>query len=128
MAEPKKILVVDDEADMLTVLKGRLEGEKFHVVSASSGEAALSQFNKQKPDAVLLDIMMPGVDGLEVLQKIRSKDKNIPVFIMTAYSNEERFKKANELNASGFILKNQDVKHWIPQIHDAINLAEKYKK
>jgi CheY-like chemotaxis protein len=124
----KKILIADDEVDFLEVMKLRLMANNYQVVTASTGEEALQKFTKENPSALLLDIMMPGMDGLTVLEKIRQIDKLIPVFIITAFTNEERFKVANRLNASGFILKTDDLKEQVANITEAIKLAEKYKE
>ncbi|MDD5731097.1 MAG: response regulator [Candidatus Omnitrophica bacterium] len=124
----KKILIADDEIDFLEVMKLRLMANNYQVITASTGEEALQKFSKESPNALLLDIMMPGMDGLSVLEKIRETDKLIPVFMITAFSSEERFRRANRLNASGFILKTENLKEQVVNITDAINLAEKYKE
>ena len=124
----KKILVVDDELAFLETIKNRLEANNYKVVTASSGNVALDKVEKDKPDAILLDILMPGLDGLEVLKNIRKKAKNLPVFIVSAYFNEERFKKAGKLNASGFIIKTGDLEKEITNINHVLRLAERHKR
>src|SRR3989338_10754303 len=116
MAKKKKILVVDDEIDFLELLRMRLEANKYDVVTAIDGNDALVKIKTEKPDAVLLDILMPGMDGLDVLRRIRKDDEDLPVFIITAFSNEERFRLANKFNASGFILKTSDIQQEIENI------------
>ncbi len=125
--EKKKILLVDDELDLQKVIKTHLENNNYDVSVASSGEEALEKYAREKPSAVLLDIMMPGINGLEVLEKIRKEDRNIPVFITTAFTSEERLKTANKLNATGFILKTGNFKDQVANISEAIRLFEKYK-
>lgn len=124
----RKILIVDDEVDFLEMLKMRLEANDYEVVTASTGNEALSKAKSEKPIAVLLDILMPGIDGLEVLRQLRQSDSNLPIFILTAFSNEERFNQAKKLNASGFILKTSELQTEIEKISAAIGIAEKYKK
>ncbi|MFA6142779.1 MAG: response regulator [Candidatus Omnitrophota bacterium] len=128
MAEKKKILVVDDEYEFVDLLKARLEASGYEVFTALDGDEGLSKFKSVKPDALLLDIMMPGTDGLEVLRRIRLEDKVVPIFIVTAFSNEERFKIATKFNASGFIIKTSDLKAEIKNIQAAIDIASKYRK
>jgi DNA-binding response OmpR family regulator len=123
----KKILVVDDEQDFLRIIRMRLEAEGYVVIVAYNGKEALKKVSESKPDAVLLDIMMPGIDGLQVLRKIRQKDKKLPVFIITAFSNEERFKLASKLNASGFMVKTGDLKEELSNIRSVLSVADKFK-
>ena len=122
-----KLLVVDDEIDFLEMLKLRLEANDYSVVTAMDGNEALEKFKTEKPAAVLLDILMPGMDGIDVLKKIRKENSKVPVFIITAFSNEERFKMANKLNASGFIVKTNDLQKEIQNITSAIAISESFK-
>ena len=122
-----KILVVDDEIDFLEMIKLRLEANNYDVVTAMDGNEALEKFKSEKPSAVLLDILMPGMDGITVLKKIRKDDAKVPVFIITAFSNEERFKIANKFNASGFIVKTNDLQREIQNITTVIDISEDFK-
>jgi DNA-binding NtrC family response regulator len=122
----KKILVVDDEADFLEVIRIRLESSGYEVIISMSGEDALKKIKEESPSAVLLDILMPGIDGLEVLKRIRKIDENLPVYMITAFSTEERFKAANKLGASGFIVKTDDLAKQIKSIQGAIDMAGRY--
>ena len=112
----KKILVVDDEVDFQKIMKARLEAAGYDVAVAGGGKEALEKIKKEKPDVVLLDILMPEIDGMDVLTRIRQADKNLPVFMVTGFSNEERFAAANKLNATGFIVKTSDLKTEIEKI------------
>lgn len=123
----KKILVVDDEPDFLELMRTRLEANGYDVITALNGKSGLDKIKKDKPDAVLLDILMPDLDGLSVLKKIREQDKSLPVFIITAFSSEERFRLANKFSASGFIVKTSDLKEEIDNINTILNLSDRYK-
>lgn len=123
----KKILVVDDEVDFIEVIRLRLEANDYEVVTAFNGEDALKKIKDEKVDAVLLDILMPGIDGLEVLRRIRKIDENLPVYIITAFSTEERFKMANKFGASGFIVKTDDLNKQIKSINSALDIADRYR-
>ncbi len=123
----KKILVVDDELEFVNMIKLRLEANDYEVMTASDGKEALDKVKKHTPDAVLLDILLPGMNGLEVLKKIRSDHKNLPVFIITAFSSAERFELANKFNASGFIVKTEDLKKEVDNITNIMRLAGKFK-
>ena len=122
-----KILVVDDEIDFLEMIRLRLEANNYQVITAMDGNEALGKFKTEKPVAVLLDILMPGMDGIDVLKKIRKENGKVPIFIITAFSNEERFKLANKFNASGFIVKTSDLQREIQNITTAIGIAEGFK-
>ncbi|HOW35171.1 MAG TPA: response regulator [Candidatus Omnitrophota bacterium] len=124
----KKILVVDDEIDFLTVLKFRLESNGYEVLTAFDGEEALKKITKENPDALLLDIMLPGIDGLEILRIMRQENRNLPVFMMTAFSNEKRFDLASKFNASGFFLKTSDLQKEIEKITGILSMFEGEKK
>lgn len=88
----KKILVADDDPSMIQVLTDKLAGEGFIVVVASNGQECLELAEKQKPDLMLLDLMMPAMNGMEVLEKIRAMDewgKTIPVIVITNIDPDE---------------------------------------
>ena len=123
----KKILIVDDEPDFTTMVKTRLESSGYSVISAADGKEGMEKIEAEKPDAVLLDILMPGIDGLKVLEKIRRKNKQLPIFMISAYSDEKRFKLAKKLNASGFIIKTGDLQKEVENITSILEVADKYK-
>jgi len=81
-----KIMIVDDEPDLLEVVKLILESDNYQVVTAGSGQEALDKIEKEMPDLVLLDIIMPKMDGWEVFSRIKSNPKTheIPVIMLTA--------------------------------------------
>ncbi|NLG79776.1 MAG: response regulator transcription factor [Firmicutes bacterium] len=83
----KKILVVDDEAPILELVRFNLEKEGFSVITASDGEDGLRRAHSEAPDLVILDLMLPGIDGIEVCQQLR-RETNVPVLMLTAKSEE----------------------------------------
>lgn len=125
--DKKTIFVVDDEPDFLEVIKIRLESSGYEVVVFNNGKDVLERLKKSRPDAVLLDILMPKSDGLTILKKIRSEYSDLPVFIITAFSNQERFELAKKLNASGFIVKTGDLKTEIENITSSLQVADKFR-
>ena len=124
----RRILIVDDEPDFLEVMRARLEANDYEVTTAANGEEALGYIKNSKPDAVLLDILMPGIDGLEVLRRIRKMDDSLPVYIITAFSTDERFKMANKLGASGFIVKTDDLAKEVENITSALDMSARFHK
>ena len=81
----KKIMVVDDEENIRFLYKEELEEEGFVVELAKNGEEALSKLCEFQPDLITLDIKMPGMNGIEVLKKIREQDRNLPIVLCSAY-------------------------------------------
>ena len=126
--EKKKILVVEDEPDFLEVITVRLEENDYEVITASNGNDAFKKIKEDKPDAVLLDILMPGMDGLKLLRMIRKVDEKLPIYIITAFSTEERFKMANKFGASGFIVKTNDLSREIDNITAALDMSGGYHR
>lgn len=125
MEKEIKILVVDDEKSILDFLKEVVESQGYSFLSAQSGEEAMNKIKEEMPDLVILDIVMPGLDGLEVLQLIREGNKTLPVVILTAYGTNERVKEAMKLNVSGFIPKGISVKEATSKIRTVLNMKLK---
>ncbi len=110
MAEPaKSVLVVDDNEDIRGLLSLVLQKEGYEVHTAEDGAQALEKTYETKPDLILLDVMMPGLSGLEVLSTIREhKDKKVnqvPIMMITAKSTIDDIDAAVELGASSYIVK-----------------------
>jgi two-component system phosphate regulon response regulator PhoB len=103
----KQILVVEDEAPIQELLRFNLERKNYAVQSAYSGEEALDLLKKQRPDLVLLDIMLPGTDGLEVckIMKADSATSAIPIIILSALSEEADVVAGLELGADDYVAK-----------------------
>jgi len=102
-----KVLIVEDDRFLHNLLSRKLKEYGCKVFSAQDGEAALRETKKETPDLILLDIILPGVDGFEVLERLKAdeKHKNIPVLILSNLGQEEDIKKGNELGADGFLIK-----------------------
>lgn len=102
----KKVLVVDDEPDTLELVKLVLESGGFEVVLANNGMEALSQIPCVNPDLVLLDIMMPEMEGWEVFRKIKEKNSRVPIAILTAKAqNIDKLLGLHVLKADDYITK-----------------------
>ena len=99
-----KILVVDDEASIVTMLAYNFKKEGYDVVTAEDGEVALEKFESEKPDLLLLDIMMPKMDGYEVCRKIREKS-NVPIIMLTARADEVDKVVGLEMGADDYVTK-----------------------
>ena len=103
----KTILIADDEEHLGFMVKFKLEKSGFHVLWEMDGNAAFAAIESQKPDLVILDVMMPGLTGYEVLQKIKANDalKDIPVIMLTAEGQESDLVNGIEMGASDYIIK-----------------------
>ncbi|MBI4611138.1 MAG: sigma-54-dependent Fis family transcriptional regulator [Candidatus Rokubacteria bacterium] len=100
-----KVLVVDDEPDMRWLLTSVLRDQDFEVATAEDGQAALEQISREPPDVVLLDLKMPGLDGLQVLERANAADPHMPVVIVTAYGDLPSAVQAMRLGAYDYLTK-----------------------
>ena len=105
--EKKKILVVDDHEDNIELLRARLEARGYEVFGANDGQAALDQVDKVCPDLILLDVMMPKMDGMEVVRRLKSNPKLpfIPVIMQTALDSTENKVEGLDAGADDYITK-----------------------
>jgi len=121
-----KIMVVDDEPDILAMVEMILNRKGYEAILAEGGAEALELLKKTKPDLILLDLMMPGMDGTEFLRKLRSDEnlKDIPVIVVSVRSTiEKESREAMEL-ADDYITKPID----LPTLYTAIEEMLKEKK
>lgn len=100
----KKILIVDDEPQILKVLQAYLEKEGYQVFSSIDGTTALTLFDLEKPDFVILDLNLPGMDGLDVCREIR-RESNVPIMMLTARVEEVDKLIGLELGADDYVIK-----------------------
>jgi two-component system NtrC family response regulator len=105
----KTILIVDDEKDFCTILSDSLSQDKYRVVTAFNGKTGLELAKKERPDLMLLDIKMPGMDGIEVLRKIKKMKKEIVVIMFTGYGTLETAREAMKLGAYDYVTKPVDL-------------------
>lgn len=103
----QKVLVVDDEEDILELLKFNLSREGYQVPCAASGEQALGLVRSENPDLIVLDLMLPGIDGLEVTRRLKNdpNTKNLPIVMLTAKGEEADIVTGLELGADDYITK-----------------------
>ena len=106
-----RILVVDDEVEACNVLEEFLSSKGHEVYTALDGPTALKEVQKVKPHMVLLDMIMPGMGGVDVLKKIKELDPHISVVMVTVVADQEQAKKTLELGAFDYITKPVDLKY-----------------
>jgi len=109
MNESKKILVVEDDQILNKVLVDYLKPAGFLMISAFEGEEALVKTISEKPDLILLDIMLPKINGYDVLKSIRKNNqtKNIPVILLTNLDGVSEIQKAFEIGATTYLVKSE---------------------
>jgi len=114
MVEAKRrVLIVDDERSILAVLRIKLKVSGYDILTASNGEEAIDLVKSARPDLMLLDVIMPGMDGFEVLEKLRAFSE-LPVIVISARS--ENGEKALSLGANDFLAKPLDVDEMVRKI------------
>ncbi len=115
------VLIVDDEPSILQSLGGLLADEGFEVISATNGYEALKIIDVESPDLVLLDIWMPGIDGIETLKEIKKSHAFLPVIIISGHGTIETAVRATKLGAYNFIEKPLSIDKIIVTINNALN-------
>jgi two-component system alkaline phosphatase synthesis response regulator PhoP len=116
--EPKKILVVDDEVDLVETVRFPLEMEGFNVMVSYNGEDALNQARKESPDLIILDLMLPKLDGYKVcrLLKFDERYKHIPILMLTAKIQEKDKSLGMETGADEYITKPFEMEYLIGKV------------
>ncbi len=117
-----KILLVDDEPEILRILQEYFEFYGYETCTAKTGDEALEKFNRFHPHAVLLDIIMPGRGGIEVLKEIKDKAPRTVVVVITAVIDEATVKAAMSSGADDYILKPFRLQDLDSKVHDLLNL------
>jgi DNA-binding response OmpR family regulator len=120
-----KILIVEDEIRLAQLLKEAIYNSFFSIVIAKDGNEGLKKFKTFKPDIIITDIMMPFCDGLEMTQKIKELDENIPIIVLSAHSDKEKLLKAIDLGISKYFIKPFDPEEVIEHIN---KIAPKLRK
>jgi len=119
-----KIAIVEDDHTILEMYKLKFEFAKFKVVTASDGEEGLKILEQEKPDIVLLDLMMPKMNGDELLVQMRKTDwgKNIPVIVLTNISYDEAPAILKQLNVADYVIKASSTPQMVlEKVHNILN-------
>lgn len=111
-----KILIVEDDLKLRKIMKDFLSHENFLVIEASDGETALNLYLLEKPDLIILDLMIPLLNGFQVLKEIRNNNKNLPIIMLTARGNEEDILKGYSLKLNEYIIKPISMKVLIAKV------------
>lgn len=125
----EKVLLVDDEPEFLEVMAERMEARGMNVVTATSAQEALELITKESFDAVVLDFMMPGMNGIDTLRKLKDDKPELQIILLTGYATVEKSVEAMKLGAMDFMEKPADIEKLTAKIKQAqtekIMLVEK---
>ena len=118
-----KILAIDDEREVLELLKAHLEFEGYDVITAKDGDEGIEMAKKEKPDLIICDIRMPKKDGHEVLKAVREEvDKNMPFIIMSVMDDYENIKAAHDEKADLYVSKRVELSELSKRIKSLLKL------
>jgi DNA-binding NtrC family response regulator len=116
-----KVLLVDDEQDFLETLSNRLEMRGLKVSAVTSGEQAVSEARRQDYDAIVVDLAMPGIDGLETLKRIKADNPNAEIIMLTGHASVQSGVEAMKLGAGDFLQKPVELTELMSKIGEAKN-------
>ncbi|RKY32115.1 MAG: two-component system response regulator [Candidatus Omnitrophota bacterium] len=119
---PKKILVADDEEHVLKLISARLKANSYEIITAIDGKEVIKKAVEEKPDLIILDIIMPGIDGINAFENLKKTEEtaSIPIIFITAFPSEELRHKIFELGAAGFVSKPFEAEDLLAKIKRAL--------
>jgi DNA-binding response OmpR family regulator len=121
---PARVLVVDDDADVREYLRDLLQDNGFDVATAASGDEALQEFSRRAPDVVLLDVVMPGLSGVEILQAIGTIAPRVKVIIVSGEATPVQRMRTLALGAFDYVFKPVNVAHLLRSIDVAVGMKQ----
>ncbi len=119
----RRVLLVDDDRDLLRLLALRLEAAGYEVATAESGEAALGWLASDRPDVIITDLRMDGMDGMRLFEAVRARDATLPVIILTAHGSIPEAVEATRKGVFGFLTKPFDSAELLREVERAVGLA-----
>ncbi len=123
-----RLLVIDDEPDVIYSFRRIFDSMNIELISALSGEEGVKLFQKKTPDAVIMDVRLGGISGLEVLKKLRQVDSKVPIILMTAYGTTQTAIEAMKYGAFDYLLKPFDIPKLKKVVQDALKAARYMKQ
>jgi len=122
-AAKKTVLVVDDEPNIVRTVSDRLKMSGYHVIAATDGQYAIERALQDKPDLILLDIIMPGLDGEAALERLRQMEetRSIPVIMLTALDHVKHVERACSMGAADYVVKPFDLVVLLQKIRRALS-------
>ena len=114
----EKILLVEDDEDMRNTLVSKLLTHHYEIIQAEDGEQAVTKFYHHRPNLIILDLLLPKLDGFGVMEKLRSKENEIPmvpIIILSNFSDQGRIERAQQMNVSDYMVKATTQLDWVCQ-------------
>jgi DNA-binding response OmpR family regulator len=122
MVHRPRVLIVEDDPDTLVILRVNLNASGIEPILAADGRTAIARIQAEDPDAVLLDVLLPGVDGWEVLEELHALGDPVPVIVCSGKNNPRDIQRARELGAVAYLVKPFDIDQLIDVTHEAVRL------
>lgn len=116
--EPKKVLSIEDDAFLSSLVSGKLIEVGFSVITAATGKEGIAKATLEKPNLILLDVMLPDMGGFEILEKLKSDPitKDIPVIILSNLGGRDEIEKGVALGASSYLIKSNILPHEVAEM------------
>ena len=115
-----RVLIVDDEEELVTTYAERLQIRGFQTQTATDGEIALKMIEENPPQVIVLDVMMPGIGGIEFIQRMKAQNLQIPVILLTGYGTTDEGMEGMKQGAFDYLMKPCDLDLLISKIQEAV--------
>jgi DNA-binding response OmpR family regulator len=123
-----RVLIVEDDPDLLVVLRVNLTAMGVEPILAADGRTAISRIQAERPDAVVLDVMLPGIDGWSVLEDLHAMGDPVPIVVCSAKKDIEDMERARALGASGYVIKPFDIDRLIDAVMEAVGRTRRIER
>jgi DNA-binding response OmpR family regulator len=117
---PPRVLIVEDDPDTLVILRVNLQHAGIETILAAEGKTAIARIEAEKPDAVVLDVLLPGIDGWQVLEELHAMGDPVPVIVCSGKNNPHDIQRARELGAFAYLTKPFDIDRLLDAAAEAV--------
>ena len=128
MALKPRVLIVEDDPDLLVVLRVNLSAMGVEPILAGDGRTAIARIQSERPDAVVLDVMLPGIDVWSVLEELHAMGDPVPIVVCSAKKDIEDMERARELGASGYVIKPFDIDRLVDAVMEALGRSRRVER
>jgi DNA-binding response OmpR family regulator len=117
---PPRVLIVEDDPDTLVILRVNLQHSGIETILAAEGKTAIARIEAEKPDAVVLDVLLPGIDGWQVLEELHAMGDPVPVIVCSGKNNPHDIQRARDLGAFAYLTKPFDIDRLLDAAAEAV--------